>query len=76
MLLVLYMPPSVRACGLLQLAMPTTGCKLSRITSKLASAALTPAKFVARCGSTEEAIEKEGQRWLLTQEGRLHSSGN
>lgn len=43
-----------------------------QIHPKLSFAALSPAKFAARFGSTEEAIEKWRQHWQQTPEGRLY----
>lgn len=43
-----------------------------RITPKLGFAMLSPARFAANYGSTEEAIEQWRQHWLQTPEGRLY----
>ena len=43
-----------------------------RITPKMSFAVDSPAKFAARYGSTEEAIEQWRQHWLQSAEGRLY----
>ncbi len=47
-----------------------------RITPKMSFAEHSPAKFAARYGSTEEAIEDWRQHWLHSPEGRLYGGNS
>ncbi len=48
----------------------------SAATFTLGFASHSPAKFAARYGSTEEAIEEWRQHWLQTPEGRLYGGSS
>ena len=68
------MPRYLRERALLRFAMRYYWLQAHghRITSQYAFAMYSPAKFAARYGSTEEAIEKWRQHWLKSPEGLLY----
>ncbi len=68
------MPPALRFQALPRAAMRYYWLQTHghRIGPKISFATLSPAKFAARYGTTEEAIEEWRQHWQHTPEGRLY----